>query len=109
MDVRTPALYTRAWSSVLDAVSRIWLAVTTEIDCGVSRMEVSVLVAVALRCAMYPTTGPVADSDCPVTVTVGSSLTGARGRGCNTYRLSASGTARRPLPASRRASPCCGV
>src|SRR5438445_13190897 len=41
---------------------RTWSLVTTEIDCGVSMIGVSVLVAVPLRVATKPVTGPLARS-----------------------------------------------
>ncbi|KAG1370553.1 hypothetical protein G6F59_018663 [Rhizopus arrhizus] len=50
---------------------------TTEMDCGTSRIGVSVLVAVAVRLAEYPGTALKAGS--PVTVTAGSVATPAAG------------------------------
>ena len=44
----TPGVYLKASLMFCAPWSAIWSLVTTEIDCGVSRIGVSVLVAVAL-------------------------------------------------------------
>jgi hypothetical protein len=73
-NLETPAVYSSAWSRESAAWAWICSRGTTLIDCAVSNSRVSVLVAVALRVATKPPTGPYAVSwiAAPVTVTVGS-------------------------------------
>ncbi|MNV76704.1 hypothetical protein D3C71_1700740 [compost metagenome] len=79
-------------------------AVTTEIDCGVSRIAVSVLVPVALRLATYPATGLQAVSVLAVTLIGASVVTAVCGMRRKVSAPPGKVTTSRPDPAVTRPS-----
>ncbi|MNX62459.1 hypothetical protein D3C86_934200 [compost metagenome] len=105
----TPGVYWTASVTVCTLRASISLRVTTLTDCGFSRIDVSVLVPVALREATHPGAGPQALSPRPLPVTVTASRVAASSAAGRSTMAPFCSCARKRVPASSAWTACMAV